>query len=111
MLVCMGQQSGEGLLGFCHCSLPHFMRDNFSPEVRGFVENSYFQGLTPRELFFHAMAGCEGLIYTAMKTVETVYIQCHAAKWLDFHQMLRTVQSTDSYYTKSGRSCRVAELP
>ncbi|KAJ7211508.1 hypothetical protein C8J57DRAFT_1399842, partial [Mycena rebaudengoi] len=26
--------------------------DDFSPEARGFVENSYLRGLTPQEFFF-----------------------------------------------------------
>ena len=28
-------------------SLPHFVRDDYGPESRGFVENSYLSGLTP----------------------------------------------------------------
>ena len=49
--------------------------DDFGPESRGFVENSYLRGLTPQEFFFHAMGGREGLIDTAVKTSETGYIQ------------------------------------
>ncbi|KAF5365354.1 hypothetical protein D9757_013779 [Collybiopsis confluens] len=78
MSVCVGQQSVEGRripFGFRHRTLPHFTKDDFSPESRGFVENSYLRGLTPQEFFFHAMAGREGLIDTAVKTAETGYIQ------------------------------------
>ena len=54
------------------------MKDDFSPESKGFVENSYLAGLTPTEFFFHAMGGREGLIDTAIKTaselVETEFI-------------------------------------
>ena len=60
MSVCVGQQSVEGRripFGFRHRTLPHFTKDDFSPESRGFVENSYLRGLTPQEFFFHAMAG------------------------------------------------------
>jgi DNA-directed RNA polymerase II subunit RPB1 len=74
MSVCVGQQSVEGWrlpFGFPHWSLPHFTKDDFSPKARGFIENSYLRGLTPPKFFFHAMAGCEGLIDTA----ETGYIQ------------------------------------
>ncbi|KAH9982072.1 beta and beta-prime subunits of DNA dependent RNA-polymerase [Lactifluus volemus] len=74
MSVCVGQQSVEGRripFGFKHRTLPHFTKDDFSPEARGFVENSYLRGLTPQEFFFHAMAGREGLIDTAVKTAET----------------------------------------
>ena len=44
MSVCVGQQSVEGRrihFGLCHCTLLHFTKDDFSPESRGFVENSY----------------------------------------------------------------------
>lgn len=86
MAVCVGQQSVEGKripFGFRHRTLPHFTKDDFSPEARGFVENSYLRGLTPQEFFFHAMAGREGLIDTAVKTAETGYIQRRLVKALE----------------------------
>ncbi|KAI0809109.1 beta and beta-prime subunits of DNA dependent RNA-polymerase [Irpex lacteus] len=86
MSVCVGQQIVEGRripFGFRHRSLPHFTKDDFSPESRGFVENSYLRGLTPQEFFFHAMAGREGLIDTAVKTAETGYIQRRLVKALE----------------------------
>lgn len=54
--------------------LPHFSKDEFGPEARGFVKNSYLTGLKPDEFFFHAMGGREGLIDTAVKTSDTGYI-------------------------------------
>lgn len=86
MSVCVGQQSVEGKripFGFRHRTLPHFHKDDFSSEARGFVENSYLRGLTPSEFFFHAMAGREGLIDTAIKTAETGYIQRRLVKALE----------------------------
>lgn len=86
MSVCVGQQIVEGRripFGFRHRTLPHFTKDDFSPESRGFVENSYLRGLTPQEFFFHAMAGREGLIDTAVKTAETGYIQRRLVKALE----------------------------
>ena len=56
------------------------MKDDFSPESKGFVENSYLAGLTPTEFFFHAMGGREGLIDTAIKTASTGYIQRRLVK-------------------------------
>jgi intein/homing endonuclease len=38
-------------------------------ESRGFVSNSFFKGLNPKEFFFHAAGGREGLIDTACKSV------------------------------------------
>ncbi|KAH9907090.1 uncharacterized protein B0H18DRAFT_1193799, partial [Fomitopsis serialis] len=86
MSVCVGQQIVEGHripFGFRHRTLPHFTKDDFSPEARGIVENSYLRGLTPQEFFFHAMAGREGLIDTAVKTAETGYIQRRLVKALE----------------------------
>ncbi|KAF3167652.1 DNA-directed RNA polymerase II subunit rpb1 [Orbilia oligospora] len=86
MSAVVGQQSVEGKripFGFKYRTLPHFTKDDYSPESRGFVENSYLRGLTPQEFFFHAMAGREGLIDTAVKTAETGYIQRRLVKALE----------------------------
>src|SRR5271156_6180600 len=86
MSACVGQQMVEGKripFGFKYRTLPHFTKDDYSPESRGFVENSYLRGLTPTEFFFHAMAGREGLIDTAVKTAETGYIQRRLVKALE----------------------------
>ena len=73
-----------------HCSadsLPDLgctaAQDDLGPESRGFVENSYLRGLTPQELFFHAMGGREGLIDTAVKTSSTGYIQRRLVKAME----------------------------
>lgn len=74
VIAVVGQQNVEGKripFGFRHRTLPHFIKDDYGPEARGFVENSYLAGLTPTEFFFHAMGGREGLIDTAVKTSET----------------------------------------
>jgi DNA-directed RNA polymerase II subunit RPB1 len=82
----VGQQFVEGKrinFGFKHRSLPHFSKDDYGPESRGFVENSYLRGLTPQEFWFHAMGGREGLIDTAVKTAETGYIQRRLVKAME----------------------------
>ncbi|KAL3311730.1 DNA-directed RNA polymerase II subunit RPB1 [Cichlidogyrus casuarinus] len=86
VIACVGQQNVEGKripFGFRHRTLPHFIQDDFGPESRGFVENSYLAGLTPTEFFFHAMGGREGLIDTAVKTAETGYIQRRLIKAME----------------------------
>ncbi|KTW31322.1 DNA-directed RNA polymerase II subunit rpb1 [Pneumocystis jirovecii RU7] len=86
MSACVGQQIVEGKripYGFKYRTLPHFTKDDYSPESGGFIENSYLRGLTPQEFFFHAMAGREGLIDTAVKTAETGYIQRRLVKALE----------------------------
>lgn len=86
MTALVGQQIVEGKripFGFKFRTLPHFTKDDYSAESRGFVENSYLRGLTPSEFFFHAMAGREGLIDTAVKTAETGYIQRRLVKAME----------------------------
>ncbi|XP_013419697.1 DNA-directed RNA polymerase II subunit RPB1-like isoform X2 [Lingula anatina] len=86
VIACVGQQNVEGKripFGFRHRTLPHFIKDDYGPESRGFVENSYLAGLTPTEFFFHAMGGREGLIDTAVKTAETGYIQRRLIKAME----------------------------
>lgn len=88
----MGQQNVEGKripFGFRHRTLPHFIKDDYGPESKGFVENSYLAGLTPNEFYFHAMGGREGLIDTAVKTSETglsIFRYCRHAALLGYIQ-------------------------
>ena len=73
MIALVGQQNIEGKrvgYGFTDRTLPHFTKYDDGPEARGFVENSFISGLTPQEVFFHAMSGREGLIDTAVKTFQ-----------------------------------------
>lgn len=86
MIACVGQQNVEGRripFGFRQRTLPHFPKDDYTVESRGFVENSYLRGLTPQEFFFHAMGGREGIIDTAVKTSETGYIQRRLVKAME----------------------------
>ena len=78
MVSCLGQQNVDGKripYGFEDRTLPHYTKFNDSPEARGFVEASFIQGLSPEEVYFHAMGGRVGLIDTAVKTSQTGYIQ------------------------------------
>jgi len=86
IMACVGQQNVEGRripFGFNRRSLPHFVKDDFGPESRGFVESCYLSGLKPSELYFHAMGGREGLIDTAVKTAETGYISRRLIKAME----------------------------
>ncbi|VDL71307.1 unnamed protein product [Nippostrongylus brasiliensis] len=86
MIACVGQQAISGRRppdGFFKRSLPHFERFQKTPEAKGFVENSFFSGLSPTEFFFHSMAGREGLVDTAVKTAETGYMQRRLVKSLE----------------------------
>ena len=86
MIACVGQQNVDGkriTYGFTDRTLPHFTKYDDGPEARGFVKNSFISGLSPQEVFFHAMGGREGLIDTAVKTSETGYIQRRLVKAME----------------------------
>ena len=86
MVSCLGQQNVDGKripYGYEHRTLPHFNKYDDSPAARGFVESSYIKGLTPQEVFFHAMGGRVGLIDTACKTSITGYVQRRLIKGLE----------------------------
>ena len=86
MISCLGQQTVDGKripYGFENRTLPHFTKYDDSPSARGFVEGSFISGLSPEELFFHAMGGRVGLIDTAVKTSQTGYIQRRLIKGME----------------------------
>jgi len=98
MISCLGQQAIEGKrisYGFDSRTLPHFNKFDDGPLARGFIESSFISGLSPEELFFHAMGGRIGLIDTAVKSVtwETpiVIVENEVPKyvkigeWIDAH--------------------------
>jgi DNA-directed RNA polymerase subunit A' len=78
MAGCVGQQAVRGERinrGYEDRTLSHFAPNDLSAEAHGFVENSYRGGLTPKEFFFHAMGGREGLVDTAVRTSKSGYLQ------------------------------------
>ena len=96
MISCLGQQNVDGKripYGFEDRTLPHYTKYDDSPASRGFVESSYINGLSPQELFFHAMGGRVGLIDTAVKSVtwetpiviieNSQAIYTEIGKWID----------------------------
>jgi DNA-directed RNA polymerase beta' subunit len=89
----LGQQNLEGkriplMLNQGRRSLPHYVLDQklsteSEYESRGFVKSSFIKGLNPREFYFHAMTGREGITDTAMKTARSGYIQRKIVKCLE----------------------------
>ncbi|MBN1215040.1 MAG: DNA-directed RNA polymerase subunit A' [Candidatus Lokiarchaeota archaeon] len=78
MSAVVGQQAirGERInRGYSSRTLPHFKVDDLTPKARGFVEQSYRNGLEPAGFFFHAMGGREGLVDTAVRTSTSGYMQ------------------------------------
>jgi len=78
MAGCVGQQAVRGERinrGYEDRTLSHYQKNDLSAEAHGFVESSYTVGLGPREFFFHAMGGREGLVDTAVRTSKSGYLQ------------------------------------
>jgi DNA-directed RNA polymerase subunit A' len=78
MAGCVGQQAVRGERinrGYEDRTLSHFEPNDLSSDAHGFVEASYREGLGPKEFFFHAMGGREGLVDTAVRTSKSGYLQ------------------------------------
>ena len=98
MIACVGQQNVDGKRipnGYNHRTLPHFSKYDISPESKGFVQNPFIKGLTPAEMYYHAMGGREGLIDTAVKTSETGYIQ---------RKLIKAMEDSKVFYDMSVRN-------
>jgi DNA-directed RNA polymerase beta' subunit len=85
----LGQQNLRGqrvplLLNHGKRSLPHYPFGDLEPEMeyesRGFIASSFLRGLNPRQFYFHAMSGREGVCDTAMGTATSGYMQRRIVK-------------------------------
>ena len=85
----LGQQNLKGqrvplVMNHGRRSLPHYPFSDLSLESefesRGFIVNSFIHGLNPREFYFHAMSGREGITDTAMGTATSGYMQRRIVK-------------------------------
>jgi len=89
MTAVLGQQAVRGervKRGYTNRTLPHFKQGDLGPKARGFVNNNFKRGLSPIEFFFHAMAGREGLVDTAVRTAQSGYMYRRLANALqDFY--------------------------
>lgn len=56
-------------------TLPSFRAFDTNPMAGGYVSGRFLTGIKPQEYYFHAMAGREGLIDTAVKTSRSGYLQ------------------------------------
>ena len=103
----VGQQSIWGSRiedGFTNRTLPHYCRNDVSPEAKGFCANSYTEGLSPSEAFFHAMGGRSGPIDTAIRTADSGYISKRFIKASE-ELMVNydyTVRNSSSYIVQFG---------
>jgi DNA-directed RNA polymerase II subunit RPB1 len=78
MSGCIAQANVEGKRirkKFNGRSLQYFHKNDDSALSRGFIEDSFLDGLEPKAFILHNMGSREGLIDTAIKTASTGYIQ------------------------------------
>ncbi|EPB66803.1 RNA polymerase Rpb1, domain 5 [Ancylostoma ceylanicum] len=83
---CLGQIELEGkrmAVTVAGRTLPSFKAFDPSPRAGGFIDQRFLTGINPQELFFHTMAGREGLIDTAVKTSRSGYLQRCLIKHLE----------------------------
>ncbi|GFP90332.1 DNA-directed RNA polymerase iii subunit rpc1 [Phtheirospermum japonicum] len=98
MIACVGQQSVGGRRvpnGFLDRTLPHFEREAKDPDAKGFVQNSFYTGLSATEFFFHTMGGREGLVDTAVKTADTGYMS---------RRLMKALEDLSVYYDNTVRN-------
>ncbi len=72
----IGQQSLWGRrisFGYNDRTLSHFKKGDMSPEGRGFIKSSFFEGMKPHEFFFNAITGRDSLMDTALRTPKSGY--------------------------------------
>ncbi len=74
---CVGQQSlwnKRISFGYTNRTLSFFRSEDLSPEARGFIKSSFFEGLRPSEFFFGAITGRDSLMDTALRTPKSGYL-------------------------------------
>lgn len=64
-------------------TLPHFCFNDDTAQARGYIINSYYEGMDPFEYWFYHQGGREGIINTAIKTAEAGYQQRRLIKALE----------------------------
>jgi len=100
MVALLGQQTVRGRRihrGYRTRTLPHFKPGDLSPEAKGFVRGNFRHGLKPTETFFHAAAGREGLVDTAVKTSQSGYMQRRLINALNDVVVMYDGTARDSY--------------
>lgn len=82
----LGQQDNEGKRQgnfFYRRSLPHYPKDSIEPKSRGYIHNSFLDGLNTLEYYAHAQSGRLNQIDKTIKTAETGYLQRKLIKMME----------------------------
>ena len=103
IMGCVGQKSVEGSRikkKIENRTLPIFHKDDDTPEARGFIKSSYIDGLNSYEFFYDAMAGREGLIDTAIKSVtwetQIIIIDNNQPKYIEIGKWIDNLLETNN---------------
>lgn len=100
-----------------HRTLPHFFQNDDRASARGFIPNSYFHGLTPKEFFFHHMTAREGMIDTAIKSVTgdtpIVIIENNVTKYVNIGDWIdnKLLDNVNKVQHIQDRDMELFELP
>lgn len=102
IMSCVGQQNVFGLRP--SKPIPHFDDTDQNPAAKGFVTSSYFSGLKPHEMFYHAQMGREGIVRTGISTSDTGYGQRMIVKILEGIRVCedKTVRDADDTIVQFG---------
>ncbi|MCL5011796.1 MAG: DNA-directed RNA polymerase subunit A', partial [Candidatus Marsarchaeota archaeon] len=74
----LGQQAVRGkrpVSGYKGRLIPHFKKGDLGLEARGFVRNSFSEGLTLTQYFFHACGGRDSVVDKGVNPANTGYMQ------------------------------------
>lgn len=102
IMSCVGQQNVFGRRPMR--AIPHFDSKDQSPIAKGFVTSSYFSGLKPHEMFYHAQMGREGIVRTGISTSDTGYGQRMIVKMMEGVRVCddETVRDADNTIVQFG---------
>ncbi|KAI9356487.1 hypothetical protein DFJ73DRAFT_822769 [Zopfochytrium polystomum] len=106
-MACVGQQylarKGRIPFGFRDRTLPHFTKFDESFEARGFVSNSFLQGLNTTEFFFHCQSHRHHLVESHENRINAERVQRY---------MAHTMENTTVHYdgTVRNSTCDVIQF-
>jgi len=90
----LGQQFIKGSRPICKMSngtriLPYFLPNSKDIRAYGYCSHSFFTGLTPVELFFHAMGTRTNLVDTGVSTADVGYLS---------HRLMKVMEDVSARY-------------
>ncbi len=74
----LGQRALHGKripMGYENRTLPHFKKEDLSPDANGFIKTGFMQGMNPIEFFFDSIVGRDSKMDTHMRTPKSGYMQ------------------------------------